>query len=289
MFKRNSHLGEIVLILILLAITIPIAQKTIIEEKFTEGSFEYNGITTEYIEYENSDVPTILFMHGAGLSASAYFECLEYLNTNYRVIAPNIPPFGWSTIPGDSWDLTDFAEYFNKFIEDQGLKNIILIGHSFGGGISANLANISDEIDYLILIDAVGGISIDMDFGKGYGTLIDGMMKGFKKDISRTLLAVGNNILNLPHVLSDTEQIERIFKKSLGSLYEYNNIDIPVTILWGEFEQDDFDEEAALYLESIIDGADLQFVGGGHDWLYFEPERFYFLVDNLIKNYFDNK
>ena len=120
------------------------------EEKF----FEANGIKLKYIT-TGKGAP-LLFLHGGGVTALTYKKNFELLAKKYHVIAPDIPCFGKSSIPSELWDFDDYANFFSKFVDSLKLGKIILIGHSFGGGIALNLASKNRKISKLILIDSTG-------------------------------------------------------------------------------------------------------------------------------------
>lgn len=122
----------------------------LVEEKF----FHHSGLRMRYLKMGKGE--PVLFLHGAFIDTSAYQELLDLLSQKYLVIAPDLPGFGGSSVPKKVWDFTDYGHFFDKFVKSLKLDNITLIGHSFGGGISFNLAVINKKISRLILIDAAG-------------------------------------------------------------------------------------------------------------------------------------
>lgn len=81
---------------------------------------------------------TLLFLHGAG--GSNWNPLLEQLSQSYRVIAPEHPGFGRSTIPDWMAGMGDLAYFYLDFIEALGLGDIHLVGHSIGGWLTAEIA-----------------------------------------------------------------------------------------------------------------------------------------------------
>ncbi len=121
---------------------------------FKEKFYEFNGTKIKF--WQKGSGHPVLFLHGFGLKASSYTNLLNYLSKHFQVIAPDIPGFGESSIPKDIWVFEDYAAYFKKFIDSLEIKKIIIIAHSFGGGIALNLASKSTNISHLILINSTG-------------------------------------------------------------------------------------------------------------------------------------
>lgn len=79
----------------------------------------------------------ILILHGWNLSGSRYDTLKKILTRRgYRVFAPDFPGFGTEPAPSFPWHVTDYAQFLKAYIKRHGIKNPILIGHSFGGRVA---------------------------------------------------------------------------------------------------------------------------------------------------------
>ena len=103
----------------------------------------------------------VLLLHGLGASSYAWRYVIPKLATSNRVIALDLKGFGQSDKPKDGkYSLFDQAELVDKFIREHRLKNLTLVGHSFGGGVALALA-LKDRkrrhprIKKLVLIDSI--------------------------------------------------------------------------------------------------------------------------------------
>jgi pimeloyl-ACP methyl ester carboxylesterase len=96
-----------------------------------------------------------LFLHGEGRPAwSAYQDALA---EQYRLIAPLHPGYGGSTGTEQLQDLPDLIYYYLDFLDQQGLRDVPLIGHGLGGMIAAELAAVQPErFSALVLIAPMG-------------------------------------------------------------------------------------------------------------------------------------
>lgn len=101
--------------------------------------------------------PTIIWGHGWGQSHAAFLPLAESLKGAGRHILVDFPGFGSSPRPETDWDVQDYADATAAFIKAQGLKNIIWVGHSFGGRVGIRLAACYPElVGGLFLIAAAG-------------------------------------------------------------------------------------------------------------------------------------
>ncbi|MBD2124344.1 alpha/beta fold hydrolase [Trichocoleus sp. FACHB-262] len=101
--------------------------------------------------------PPILFVHGWGVSVEPYQEMLSLLAQRYRVIAPYLPNLGKTTGPKSVWNYDDYTQFLIDFINILNLEKVHLMGHSLGGGISAQLsATLPGVVSSLVLIDSTG-------------------------------------------------------------------------------------------------------------------------------------
>lgn len=102
-----------------------------------------NGLETYVRESGSSAGVPVLLLHGWGASTFSWRDTIPALaEAGYRVIAFDRPPYGLSTKTGDNLPLlvTDQAEFTVALMDELGIEQAVLIGHSMGGGVIANLA-----------------------------------------------------------------------------------------------------------------------------------------------------
>jgi len=113
-----------------------------------------NGCEVEVLR-QGAGTP-LLFLHGAG-GLKGWAPFLEKLSTKFDVIAPSHPGFGRSDTPEWLDHLSDLAFFYCDFLEQLGLSNIHLIGHSMGGWLSAELAVMgTGRFQTLTVVSAAG-------------------------------------------------------------------------------------------------------------------------------------
>lgn len=99
----------------------------------------------------------IILMHGWGCDHTTLASVERVaLQAGYRVINVDFPGFGCSQEPPEVWGVDDYTRLIEEFISTLGIKNPILLGHSFGGRVGILYASRHDDVKALILVDAAG-------------------------------------------------------------------------------------------------------------------------------------
>jgi len=105
--------------------------------------------------------PPLLLIHGFGASTFTWRHIAPELALTHRVIAVDLKGFGQSDKPFDGrYSVFDQAALIAQLIEDKDLRNLTIIGHSFGGGVALRLALEADQrfagrISKLVLLDTI--------------------------------------------------------------------------------------------------------------------------------------
>ena len=104
------------------------------------------------------EAPAILLLHGFGASLQAWDDWAPALEKNLRVLRIDIPGFGLSG-PAVNQDYSDAADVARVIaVMDQlGVQQVIVAGHSMGGRIAWNLAAAHPErVSKLVLLSPDG-------------------------------------------------------------------------------------------------------------------------------------
>jgi len=98
----------------------------------------------------------LVFFHGAG-GMTENDPILAELSSRFHVYAPFIPGYGETEECESMRDMLDFALHGWDVVEALGLKNPILVGHSMGGMIAAEMAALApNDVSRLALICPAG-------------------------------------------------------------------------------------------------------------------------------------
>jgi pimeloyl-ACP methyl ester carboxylesterase len=106
--------------------------------------------------FEAGEGRPLVFLHGAGgLTEDSPF--LEALARRWRVFAPLLPGYGDSEGAEDLRDMLAVTLHSFDVVDALGLDRPILVGHSMGGMIAAEMAAVAPrEVDWLGLIAPAG-------------------------------------------------------------------------------------------------------------------------------------
>ena len=119
----------------------------------------------------NKAIRTAVILQGWGTSLDMYDSVAAAINDVYRVVQLDLPGFGDSDEPPEAWNVDAYADFLCVFMEKLGVRNAVLIGHSYGGRMIIKLAaraaesgtenvsantHIPFEIEKIILIDSAG-------------------------------------------------------------------------------------------------------------------------------------
>ena len=117
--------------------------------------------TTKFGNDNNQEKIPLLLMHGFGAGLGFFILNYKYLSQKRNVYAIDLLGFGRSSRPKFPNDPIETENMFVESIEqwriNMGLEKVNLLGHSFGGYISALYAlKYPDNLNHLILADPWG-------------------------------------------------------------------------------------------------------------------------------------
>ena len=219
------------------------------------------GVDINYIEYGEGD--DIVLLHGWGQNIAMMKPVGDKLKGH--IIILDLPGYGESTEPPNVWTIYDYVECVHEFLNSIGVKNPIMMGHSFGGKISLAYAS-KYKVKKLVLFASP-----------------------FKKGIEK--MPLKTKILKAAKKIPLLNKLEGFAKKHIGSadyknasemmrkiLVETVNLDIredvkkikcPTFIFWGTNDEA-VPVEDAKELESLIPDAGLVIYEGCTHYAYLE-------------------
>jgi pimeloyl-ACP methyl ester carboxylesterase len=122
-----------------------------------------NPETPPALHYEtHGDGPPVVCLHGLGACLYTWRNLIEPLSQNHKLILIDLKGYGASPKPRDGrYSVQDQAELIYQFILDHDLKNLTLMGTSYGGAVCLMVSTMLCELDpkrlsRLILIDSAG-------------------------------------------------------------------------------------------------------------------------------------
>jgi pimeloyl-ACP methyl ester carboxylesterase len=198
-----------------------------------------------------------------------------------------VPGHGKSSIQPKVWDFTDFAEFINGFLKAKNLKDITLIGHSFGGGISFNIASINPEVRKMVLA-APAGLNPKKSIPKFlydffiWGNFINIFKTGFRgrKVLLKDALDAGQSLIrNLLYFPRLYRTIKCAGLKDYSEIFE--KINIPTLIVWSD-KDELFPVQLGHKFQKKIKGSKLVLVDGYHKWTKLYPKKYFEIIKDFI-------
>lgn len=185
---------------------------------------------------------TLLFLHGWRSNKEAWSNIIQKLRVTgdgLQVYAIDLPGFGASPAPKTAWGVEDYANLVAEFISKLDLKNVVVIGHSFGGRVGIKLASSRiDLVKKLILVDAAGFVTSSAKKSTlGFAAKIvkpifkPKFMQGLRKKIYKQIGAED---------YVATPELQKIFVKTVNEDLTENMKRIlqPTLIVWGEKDKE---------------------------------------------------
>ena len=115
-----------------------------------------NNVEIAYVDTGSGD-HTLLMIHGLTGYLPVWNKNINELKKHYRCIAIDLPGNGKSSTGDYSFSVQFFSDVLEEFITRLRLKNVVLVGHSFGGQVAiATTLKELPEVKKLVLIAPSG-------------------------------------------------------------------------------------------------------------------------------------
>jgi pimeloyl-ACP methyl ester carboxylesterase len=112
-----------------------------------------DGVTIVY-HIEGQGSPTLVFVHGWNCDRSFWRDQVAYFAQTHTVVAIDLPGHGESGTARKDWAIQAFGADVAAVVKAEGLKRVLLVGHSMGGEVSLEAAR-------LLSGRAIGIIGVD--------------------------------------------------------------------------------------------------------------------------------
>jgi len=233
----------------------------------------------------------VLFLHGWGLDHRAYEQSLRRLTARgCRVIAPSLPGFGRTAdLPCAERNVAGYAAWVDHFLDAIGLDEpMLVLGHSFGGGIATKLAHDHPHrVRYLVLLNSVGDPRsfaanlITKARALRVNDLVSSLLAAVRlsSDGLASTTVIAENIVRSPVAVLQAGLIA--MSANLGrEMAVLADRGLPALVLWSDHDGviplTAFDTFCSTF------GTDGHVVPGRHSWLLANPDVFGEVLDNVI-------
>jgi pimeloyl-ACP methyl ester carboxylesterase len=181
------------------------------------------GDTRLYVQEDgpSSGVP-VVFIHGFGAWSETWKKTTSVLAAHaFHTIALDIPPFGFSDKPTDTFSSEAQAHRIIGVLDALRLKQVILLGHSVGGRPTVEVALLApDRIRALVLVDAALGFGSDGQFEQNHPTWLVRTFFAIHPLRNAVLSATATNPLMTKRLLSAFVADPAVLTPTLLSVYQ---------------------------------------------------------------------
>jgi len=144
----------------------------------------------------DSRIKTV-FIHGSGGNAGLWHKVMEELGGEYESLALSLPGHGQSEGQGMK-TIPECREFLKDFFNTLGLENIVLGGHSLGGGIVQDFAlRYPEKLKAILLMGTGARLRVLPEALEALRQMAEGLMEpkfepwGFAENASPEVLAEG--------------------------------------------------------------------------------------------------
>jgi len=204
------------------------------------------------------DGPVLLWIHGLSANWQSWLLNIPQFMGSYRCVALDLPGFGLSDMPAEDISITGYAATVDAVCDVLGIDVVSVIGNSMGGFVGAELAlAFPTRVERLVLVSAAGlsqenvrrepvlAVGRLLATGAAHTAAYQDTLA--RRPRLRRLALAG--VVRYPERLSAALTHELFqgagkpgFLPALEALLSYSfrdrlaGIEIPVLIVWGEFD-----------------------------------------------------
>ncbi len=121
----------------------------------TERRLDLAGISTSVLE--GGEGTPIVLLHGPGGCAAHWMRVIPDLTTTHRVVAPDLPGQGASSVDDGALDAERVTSWLGELIDATCTAPPVLLGQTLGGAIAATFASADPtRLSALVLVDPLG-------------------------------------------------------------------------------------------------------------------------------------
>lgn len=212
-----------------------------------------DGCDIAYTDEGNGD-RTLIFIHGLAMYSGSWRRNIEYLRQYYRCISVDLPGNGLSGKGDYPYGIRYFSETVFELIQQLGLKNVVLVGHSMGGQTAMRLVIDHPECVEQLILCAPAGFetfnAFQLSVYKGTIMLLD-LLSSEENSLKRVIKSsfyqypqyvdfMADELIELMHKAQTKQEYRRMIEACVdGMLHEpvfneLHKITHPVLIMYGE-------------------------------------------------------
>jgi pimeloyl-ACP methyl ester carboxylesterase len=228
-------------------------------------------VVTRFPRISDGDGPAFVLVHGIGVSSRYFHPLATELAKRGAVYLVDLPGYGAAPDPRRDVSIADHAGVLARVLDDSGLVNPVLVGHSMGSQVVSRLVVDSPEITDRLVLLAPTMPAWERTFFRGAWRLI---VDGARNPVRANLIIGWDYFVRcgmpyffrqLPHLFGDRLE-DRLDAIGAKTLVITGDKDLVVPAEWARFISDG------------IPDSRYETVEGPHVIMYTDPVRIAALV-----------
>ena len=191
---------------------------------------------------------TLVLLHGWGGEWKSWFPVIERFKKSFHILVPDLPGFGETPLQ-HALTLDAYAEEVQNWLHAQNItKNVVFIGHSFGGAIAALIAAREPSlVKKLVLVDASGIRPANSTSQKVFAAFVSSGRRVLQLPVLSRAFPVLRKMLYSIGPLKNSDYAalnDRAWKETFVNIIardvsnELVKITCPTLLIWGSLDKD---------------------------------------------------
>ncbi|MGH2494155.1 MAG: alpha/beta fold hydrolase [Ktedonobacteraceae bacterium] len=253
-----------------------------------ERAVDVRGLSTHMFEAGASSSPPLLYLHGTYLG-NLWLEFHTTLAQQFHVFAPDTPGFGLTARPDWMRDMSDYILYFRDLLDTLGLEKAILVGHSLGGWMAAELAVwYPERVEKLVLSNSAGIRVKGSPIADLFAMNAQEVMMACFDDFSAAAPLMPAE-MNVDYLIGQYRQLTTLASLAWNPSYDPKlerrlaRITCPTLIVWGEHDRLIPPVYAEAFHHAIAGSEVVMLSGTGHMPMFEKPQEWSAAIADFLR------
>jgi len=233
---------------------------------------------------DTTGMPVIVVLHGSPVASVSMMDMHESLlsEDGFRIITPDLPGFGGSTISIPDYSVKAHAAYLVQALDSLGIRQAHLLAYSMSGGVALQTARLEPEkVASIVMVSALGIQELELTGDYFLNHAVHALQLGGLWSLREGLPHFGwmdNTILGVSYARNFFDTDQRPLRSMLA---EFRG---PMQIIHGT---DDFlvRYEVALEHYRLVPQSTLKTINsGGHGMVFQMPDSLASLITSFVRD-----
>jgi pimeloyl-ACP methyl ester carboxylesterase len=234
-------------------------------------SVEIDGSTLYY--QEAGEGPPLILIHGLSGSGRWWRQNVNFLAQEYHVYVVDLVGFGHGR--RQRFVLHQMAQIINRWMDALDLERAVLIGHSMGGFIAADLAsNYPEKVERLVLVDAAA-----LPMGRTRAQTAVGLIRAvFEMPTNFLPILAGDALQAGPRTI--WRAAHELLTSDISA--RLNHIQAPTLVVWGQNDWLVPLQIGVRIYDRLDDASFVVLPRAGHNPMWDRPDAFNCVLDDFL-------